>query len=99
MVDTVMRWYHQLIAEKYDGPKHREYAGRPPITEEIVNLIIRFKAENPRWGYKKIRDQVVYLGYTYNRTYYRMDLRSLEQVLTLGIDPCQNDMRSITVSP
>jgi len=25
--------------------------------------IIRFKEENPRWGYQKITDQVVYLGY------------------------------------
>jgi putative transposase len=31
---------------------------------EIVDLVIRFKEENPRWGYKKIRDQVVHLGYT-----------------------------------
>jgi hypothetical protein len=62
-VDTIMRWYQKLIAEKYDGSQNRVYAGRPPITEEIVNLVIRFKQENPRWGYRKIRDQVVYLGY------------------------------------
>ena len=60
---TIMRWYGQLIAEKYDGSQNRTYAGRPPITQEIVNIVIRLKQENPRWGYKKIRDQVVYLGY------------------------------------
>jgi hypothetical protein len=63
-VDTIMRWHRKLIAEKYDGSQNRAYAGRPSITEEIVNLVIRFKEENSRWGYKKIRDQVVYLGYT-----------------------------------
>jgi hypothetical protein len=62
--DTVMRWYRKLIAEKYDGSQNRTYAGRPQIAQEIVDLVIRFKEENPRWGYKKIRDQVVYLGYT-----------------------------------
>jgi len=62
--DTVMRWYRKLIAEKYDGSQNRTYAGRPQIPQEIVDLVIRFKEENPRWGYKKIRDQVVYLGYT-----------------------------------
>ncbi len=67
-VDTVMRWYHKLIAEKYDGSQNRVYAGRPPITEEIVNLVIRFKQENPRWGYRKIRDQVVYLGYAISKS-------------------------------
>ena len=61
--DTIMRWYRKLIAEKYDGSQNRRYAGRPPILQEIVDLVIRFKQENPRWGYKKIRDQVVYLGY------------------------------------
>jgi hypothetical protein len=61
--DTIMRWYRKLIAEKYDGSQNRTYAGRPPIPQEVVDLIIRFKQENPRWGFKKIRDQVVYLGY------------------------------------
>ncbi|MHC4323870.1 MAG: integrase core domain-containing protein [Planctomycetota bacterium] len=62
--NTVMRWYRKLIAEKYDGSQNRMYAGRPQIAQEIVDLVIRFKEENPRWGYKKNRDQVVYLGYT-----------------------------------
>jgi hypothetical protein len=61
--DTIMRWYRKLIAEKYDGSQNRTYAGRPQIRQEVVDLIIRFKQENPRWGYKKIRDQIVYLGY------------------------------------
>lgn len=61
--DTIMRWYRKLIAEKYDGSQNRTYSGRPQIRQEVVDLIIRFKQDNPRWGYKKIRDQVVYLGY------------------------------------
>ena len=60
---TIMRWYWRLVAEKYDGSQNRTYAGRPPILPEVVDLVIRLKQENPRWGYKKIRDQVVYLGY------------------------------------
>jgi putative transposase len=67
-VDTVIGWYQKLIADKYDGSQNRVYAGRPPITEEIVNLVIRFKQENPRWGYRKIRDQVVYLGYAISKS-------------------------------
>jgi len=67
-VDTIMCWYHKLIAEKYDGSKRRKSSGRPRITEEIVNLVIRFKQENPRWGYKKIRDQVVYLGHKISKS-------------------------------
>ena len=62
-VDTIMRWHRKLIAEKYDGSQNRTSPGQSQIGQEIVNLVIRFKEENPRWGYKKIRDQIVYLGY------------------------------------
>ncbi len=66
--DTIMRWYQQLIVEKYDGSQNRTYAGRPQILQEVVDLVIRFKQENPRWGYKKIRDQIVYLGYKISKS-------------------------------
>jgi len=66
--DTMMRWYHKLIAEKYNGSGNRGKVGRPQITAEIVNLVIRFKEENPRWGYQKITDQIEYLGFTISKT-------------------------------
>jgi putative transposase len=66
--DTVMRWYHKLIAEKYDGSQNRKKVGRPAITPEIVRLVIKFKKDNPRWGYQKITDQIVYLGYKISKS-------------------------------
>ena len=66
--DTIMRWFRELVAQKYDGSENRISPGRPQITQEIVNLVIQFKDENPRWGYKKIRDQVVYLGYDISKS-------------------------------
>jgi len=66
--DTVIRWYNKLIAEKYDGSSNRGKVGRPQITLEIVNLVIKFKKENPRWGFQKITDQIEYLGYKISKT-------------------------------
>jgi len=66
--DTIMGWYNKLISQKYDGSHNRTKPGRPQITDEIVNLVIRFKEENPRWGYQKITDQIEYLGYTISKT-------------------------------
>ena len=66
--DTIMRWYRQLVAKKYDGSQNRSSPGRPQITEEIVILVIRFKKENPRWGYQKITDQIVYLGFKISKS-------------------------------
>jgi putative transposase len=66
--ETILGWYRKLIAEKYDGSKNRTKVGRPGITEDIINLVIKFKEENPRWGYQKIRDQIVYLGFKISKS-------------------------------
>ena len=33
--DTILAWYRRLIAQKFDGSKHRSYPGRPPVQREI----------------------------------------------------------------
>jgi len=66
--DTIMRWFRELIAQKYDGSQNRTSPGRPQIGPEIVNLVIRFKEENPRWGYQKITYQIVYLGHKISKS-------------------------------
>src|SRR5919109_3201154 len=32
--ETLLRWYQRLIAQKFDGSKHRGQLGRPPVAEE-----------------------------------------------------------------
>jgi len=61
--DTVIGWYRKLIAQKYDGSINRRNVGRPQISKEIITLVIQFKKQNQRWGYQKITDQLIYLGY------------------------------------
>jgi len=33
--DTLLRWYHRLIAQKFDGSKRRTQLGRPPSPHPI----------------------------------------------------------------
>jgi putative transposase len=33
--DTILAWYRRLLAQKFDGSKHRQYPGRPPISSEV----------------------------------------------------------------
>ncbi|MBP7054071.1 MAG: helix-turn-helix domain-containing protein, partial [Phycisphaerae bacterium] len=54
--ETVLGWYRRLIAQKYDGSENCKNPGRPRISQEIIDLVIRFKKENPHWGYTRIRD-------------------------------------------
>ena len=52
---TILAWFRALAAHKYDGSKNRK-PGRPHKPGEIRDLVIRMAAENPSWGYTKIRD-------------------------------------------
>jgi hypothetical protein len=47
--DTLLRWYCELIAKKFDGSKFRKSLGRPPLAEEIERLVVRIAKENPSW--------------------------------------------------
>jgi hypothetical protein len=50
-----MRWYHRLIAQKFDGSTRRSLLGRPPVAEEVERLAVQMAEENPTWGYRRIR--------------------------------------------
>ena len=50
----ILRWYRKLIAEKFDGSKHRPCPGRPRISPEVGALIVRLARENGSWGYEGI---------------------------------------------
>jgi hypothetical protein len=43
---TLLRWYHDLIAQKVDGSKCRTLRGRPRIAEEVERLAVQM-AEEP----------------------------------------------------
>ena len=45
---TVLHWHRRLVAAKWRQPRP---PGRPPIPEELVELILRMARENPSWGH------------------------------------------------
>jgi putative transposase len=53
---TILAWFRQLAAKKYDSSEVRRRAGRPRKTNDIRELVLRFANENPGWGYTKLRD-------------------------------------------
>ena len=63
MPDTLLRWYRELIAKKFDGSKFRRSMGRPSIDEEIERLVVRMARENPSWGYDQIVGAMANLGH------------------------------------
>ena len=64
---TLLKWHRQLVARKYDGSAKRRKVGRPPTAEEIRQLVVRMAAENPKWGYTRIRGALANLGHEIGR--------------------------------
>jgi hypothetical protein len=61
--DTILAWYRRLIARKFDGSRHRQYPGRPPISSEVEALVVRMARENSGWGYDRIVGALANLGH------------------------------------
>ena len=78
--DTILRWYRELIAKKYDGSQQRKM-GRPRTPDELQDLVTRMARENPGWGYTRIRDALGNLGHELAR----MTIRSI--LKEHGIEP------------
>ena len=61
--DTILGWYRQLIANKFDGSKFRRGVGRPKVDQETERLVVQMARENPSWGYDRIVGALANLGH------------------------------------
>lgn len=78
--ETILRWYRELIARKYDGSTRRG-SGRPTKGENVRELVVRMARENPSWGYTRIAGALSNVGHAVGRT-------TVKRILaTAGIAP------------
>lgn len=64
--ETLLRWYRQLVATKYDGSQKR-VCGRPPAKAELAKLALQMARDNPTWGYTTLRGALYNLGHELGR--------------------------------
>jgi putative transposase len=68
---TLLRWHRRLVAAAWTYPSR----GRPALDSDIQQLIVRLAKENPRWGYQRIKGELLRLGVQVSATAIRTTLR------------------------
>ena len=79
--ETILRWYREKVAAKYDGSRARAAAGRPRSPDDRVGQLLTMARENPSWGYTRLRGALKNVGLELGRSTFARILK--EQ----GIEP------------
>jgi putative transposase len=77
--ETLLAWHRRMVRRRWTYPTAS--SGRPPVPDSVQQLIIRLASENPRWGYQRIRGELLRLGCQISASSIRRVLRAH------GMDP------------
>jgi transposase InsO family protein len=88
--DTIRRWHRTLVANKWNYSEQHKDVGRPPVPQEIVELLLSRARENPTWGCERIQGALANLGHEISDTTVGSILKQH------GIEPAPERKRQTT---
>jgi putative transposase len=68
--DTLLGWHRQLVRRRWTYAGRRP--GRPGLSEQVGELVLRLARENPRWGYQRIIGELAGVGWTTTHAGHRV---------------------------
>jgi hypothetical protein len=79
--EKLLRWHRELSRRKWRRWRSTRGPGRPPINDELVELIVRIARENRRWGCVRIQGELRGLGIRVSASSIRRILADTVSVL------------------